>query len=207
MRKLVTLAAVALFSATAVLGGTDAWARPGADEPIEQPRPSWYPKQAPVKPTLPPPPPAVRVTHVEVTGLDSSWDFGNAINWVDGFTKSDMQISKCVVMENCIRIRSGSVGNPNFGWTDFAESTQIYPDTGYKWFDATITIDTAKAKTRTDIYGYYTKRYLLDHELGHAHGLGHNPYCTSTMNPNARCNGKVPPRVFLTGEKNILGSR
>ena len=50
--------------------------------------------------------------------------------------------------------------------------------------------------------GWYTRRSIIDHELGPANGAGHSATCTSRMWPHYRCrNGLLPPRTFTKTER------
>lgn len=138
---------------------------------------------------------SARGTIVEVVNhLPRSWPVSNAVNWVDKYTASDMLIVKRCTGHGrrCITIKPGYVAGGPFGWSSNGK---------------TITID-IKDAARTRAYGYYTRLYLLDHELGHMFGLHHSTSCSSRMYKYARCRwGGVPPRSFTKYERKVLATK
>lgn len=138
-----------------------------------------------------------------IESLPSDWPVLNSVNWVDGYTGSDMVLaSACPAgAARCIWIRNGRLSTSGTGWASW--------NSGFS--RVTITIDVQKTKTGKfkGKFGYYTKRYLIDHELGHANGVrGHNRSCTSRMYENIRCPwGGVPPRTFTSAEQRLLRTR
>jgi hypothetical protein len=144
-------------------------------------------------------------TYVEVTeNLSSSWDVKGAVADIDWYTGSAIKIvSKCSGKYHCVNIRGGKVGGKPVGW--YGSCSNKYDS----WTDKTptttckITIDTAKA-SKAGTYGYYTKRWLVRHELGHWRGLGHQKKCVSTMYEYTRCGKNVPPNSFTSAEQKVL---
>jgi opacity protein-like surface antigen len=136
-----------------------------------------------------------KITYVQVEYGLSGWDVNRAIGWVDHYTGSDMRRAACRYGHRCIKIRTGRLGGDITGWTSWT----------HDFSKATITIDVAKTRTSrySRYFGYWTKVYLLEHELGHANGLtGHPSGCSSRMYPRLRCsNGQLPPRSFTSGER------
>ncbi len=120
-------------------------------------------------------PPAQRVIEVVDKIKPTSWKVKTAVNWLDRYTASDMRlVGKCSGKAyRCITIRQGRVGKKASGPVGWSQGS-------------TITIDTGKAASKKykRWYRYEKNRtWLLIHELGHQHGLGHgtgrhlmNPY-------------------------------
>lgn len=116
-------------------------------------------------------PPSKRVIEVVDKIAPTAWHVPAAVNWLDRYTASDMRlVARCSGKAyRCITIRQGKVKGGPVGWSQ----------------NSTITIDTGKAGR-----GVYRKYYRLDkhrtwlliHELGHQHGLGHSK-ARNVMNP------------------------
>lgn len=93
----------------------------------------------------------------------TAWRVGTAVNWLDRYTASDMRlVKKCTGKAyRCITVRQGKVKGKPVGWSQ----------------GATITIDTGKAKRGVYARWYRSDKnrtWLLIHELGHQHSLGHS---------------------------------
>lgn len=158
----VTLAAAVAFTVTAAPA-------PAAAAPVPLAGIDWSKAQ--------PPAPNKRVIEVVDKIAPSSWRVSTAVNWLDRYTASDMRlVSRCSGKAyRCITIRQGRVGAWRSGAVGWSKGS-------------TITIDTGKARNSTynRWYKYDSRRtWLLIHELGHQHGLGHssgrnlmNPYVT-----------------------------
>jgi hypothetical protein len=104
-------------------------------------------------------PPNRRVIEVVDKIKPTAWRVGAAVKWLDRYTASDMRlVARCSGKAyRCVTVRQGKVDGP-VGWSD----------------GATITVDTGKA-ARLDWYRLDSRRtWLLIHELGHQHGLGHS---------------------------------
>lgn len=132
-----------------------------------------------------------------VENLDSSWDVRRAVEDIDYWTGSDLRVvSRCSGKWKCISIRKGRVSGWKTGpvaWAHACSSLKCY-----------ITVDTDKAR-RVGQFGYYTKRWLLRHEVGHTRYLPHRETCDSTMYEYRRCRwGSVPPNKFTSAERATL---
>lgn len=124
-----------------------------------------------------PPAPNKRVIEVVDKISPRAWRVSTAVNWLDRHTASDMRlVRKCSGKAyRCITVRQGRVGKKTSGPVGWSKGS-------------TITIDTSKAASKKyrGWYRYDSRRtWLLIHELGHQHGLGHsggrnlmNPYVT-----------------------------
>ena len=122
-------------------------------------------------------PPNKRVIEVVDKISPTAWRVSAAVTWLDRYTASDMRmVSRCSGKAyRCITVRQGYVGKRTSGPVGWSSGS-------------TITIDTAKAASKKyrGWYRYDSRRtWLLIHELGHQHGLGHssgrnvmNPYVT-----------------------------
>lgn len=139
----------------------------------------------------------VIVEYVET--LDSSWDVRRAVEDVDYWTGSDLRIvPRCSGKWKCITIRKGEVSGWKTGpiaWAHACRSMHCY-----------ITVDVDKAR-RVGGFGYYTKRWLIRHEVAHTRYLRHRApdACDSTMVEYRRCaNGSVPPNRFTDAERATL---
>lgn len=116
--------------------------------------------------------PKDRVIEVVDKIKPTAWRVKTAVAWLDKYTASDMRVvSKCSGKAyRCITVKQGKVKGSPVGWSQ----------------GSTITIDTGKAASAKykRWYRYDKARtWLLAHELGHQHGLGHgsgrhlmNPY-------------------------------
>jgi hypothetical protein len=126
---------------------------------------------APVSFTWPKPtttPVSKRVIEVVDKVGPSKWNVGQAMNWLDRYTGSDMRLaSKCSGHAwRCITVRGGNLPGRYLGYTS----------------GDTIVIDTAKV----DRHGYrsnYSRERILAHELGHANGYGHSARGHNLMRP------------------------
>jgi hypothetical protein len=123
-----------------------------------------------------PPPPSKRVIEVVDRISPRAWRVSTAVNWLDRYTASDMRmVSRCSGKAyRCITVRQGRVGKWKSGPVGWSQGS-------------TITIDTGKAMNSRykRWYRYDSKRtWLLIHELGHQHGLGHaSKKARNVMNP------------------------
>lgn len=139
-----------------------------------------------------------------VSHLSSSWPVKAAVSDVDYYTGSSIHIvKKCSGKHDCVTISTGNLPGKAVGATGWC--SYKYTDAAKQHFIGLckIVIDT-KLTSKSGRYGYYTKRWLVRHELGHWRGLGHSKGCVSTMNPVDRCHGHVPPAKFTSHEKSIL---
>lgn len=132
---------------------------------------------------------ATRVVWVNWYG-SSTWPVSNSVNWVDYYTGSDMRFGYCHAGYKCITIRERTI-NSSWSAVTYGFGTSrvtIYLNPQRRW------------------YGYYTKRRIIDHELGHANGIYSESYaCSNRMYWRVYCsNGKLPPRAFTYGQRLIL---
>lgn len=115
------------------------------------------------------------------------WRVSAAVNWLDRYTASDMRlVSKCSGKAyRCITVRTGK-----------NKKTPGYSSGN------TITIDLKRA-SKISYYRYDKNRtWLLVHELGHQHGLGHGKG-RHVMNPYVN----RYKMVLTAGQKKALRSR
>jgi hypothetical protein len=152
MRRIIT----ALALAAAVLAGIVSAPSPAAAAPVPTTR-SWLTTIDWSK--AGPPPPSKRVIEVVDKIGPKSWRVSTAVNWLDKYTASDMRmVSRCSGKAyRCITVRTGKAKAP--GWSQ----------------GSTITIDLKRTAKLSRYYRYDKNRtWLLIHELGHQHGLGHS---------------------------------
>lgn len=107
--------------------------------------------------------PSKRVIEVVDKIKPSAWRVGAAVTWLDRYTASDMRlVARCSGKAyKCVTVRQGKVKGSAVGWSQ----------------GATITIDTGKAasaKYRNWFSKDARRTWLLIHELGHQHALGHS---------------------------------
>jgi hypothetical protein len=104
--------------------------------------------------------PKNRVIEVVDKIKPSAWRVGAAVTWLDRYTASDMRlVSKCSGKAfRCITIRTGkNKSSPGYSSGN------------------TITIDLKRTGAMSRYYRYDKHRtWLLIHELGHQHNLGHS---------------------------------
>lgn len=111
----------------------------------------------------------------------------SAVAFVDRYTGSDMRIGKCRKGYRCIRVVVSKATNGHGAWTSWTKAREV----------SEIRLSPALARK-----GWYTRRSIIDHELGHANGAEHNAKCTSRMWANYTCrNKRLPPRTFTTAER------
>jgi len=151
----------------------------------------------------PPAVPALAATGIEWTGssslsskivyveehVDSRFDSAlrQSVSFVDRYTGSDMRFGKCRPGYRCIRVVQSNATHGHGAWTSWTRARKV----------SEIRLSPALARQ-----GWYTRRSIIDHELGHANGAGHNAKCTSRMWPHYRCrNGLLPPRTFTKAER------
>lgn len=175
----------ALVALLLILGAvlTTAAACPGQNPkpvPTWTPAPAWSwpygesPKAAKTKPvsfTWPTPtvtPVNKRVIEVVDRIGPRKWNVGQAMNWLDRYTGSDMRlVSRCSGRAwRCVIVRGGKLPGRYLGYTS----------------GNTVTIDTAKV----DRHGYrsnYSRERILAHEFGHVNGYGHSAKGHNLMRP------------------------
>lgn len=138
---------------------------------------------------------ATAIVYVD-SQANSVWPVSASVTWVDYYTGSDMRFGACRTGYKCIKVREKTVSS--------SYSAITYGDVTCKTCVVTIYLNPQRRYT----YGYYTKRSIVDHELGHANGITwHNSYCTSRMYVRVFCpNGSLPPRKFTTSEKARLSA-
>lgn len=104
--------------------------------------------------------PSKRVIEVVDKIAPAAWRVSAAVTWLDRYTASDMRmVNRCSGKAyKCVTVKAGKVKGSPVGYSR----------------GAVITVDTAKAK-RSGWYGKDARRtWLLVHELGHQHALGHS---------------------------------
>lgn len=133
---------------------------------------------------------AARPVYVQTYSVPSSWPVTSSVDWVDRYTGTNMIRGTCRSGYKCIKIRYKTINN---SW-----SAITYGDVTCRSCTITIYLNPKRSH-----YHYYTKRSIIDHELGHANGITwHNTRCTSRMYHRVFCpNGSRPPRVFTASEK------
>jgi hypothetical protein len=140
---------------------------------------------APVSTTQP------RKVYVETYGVPASWGVTQAMNWVDGYTKTDMVRARCVSGYKCIRIGYVTV-NPSWAAVTFGSVT------------CSACLVTIKLNPQRRSYSPAVKRAIVEHEIGHANGITwhNNGSCNNRMYWQVFCpNGKIPPRAFTARDK------
>jgi hypothetical protein len=138
------------------------------------------------KPTTTP----VRKRVIEVVDQirPSKWNVGQAMNWLDRYTASDMRlVKKCSGRAwRCVVVRGGKLPGSYLGVTE-----------GNR-----ITIDTAKV----DRHGYRSnlrREQILAHELFHTYGYAHSSSGRNLMRPKMS-----QIRLYLTaGQRRYLAAR
>lgn len=132
-----------------------------------------------------------RKVYVETYGVPSSWQVTQAMNWVDGYTKTDMVRARCVSGYKCIKIRYVTVRSE---WAAVTYGNVTCSS-------CTITIKLNPQRSR---YSSAVKRTIVEHEIAHANGITwhNNGRCDNRMYWQVFCsNGKVPPRAFTAKDK------
>jgi len=110
-----------------------------------------------------------------------------SVAFVDRYTGSDMRLGKCRKGYRCIRVIQSNATRGHGAWTSWTRARKV----------SVIRLSSTLAGK-----GWHTRRSIIDHELGHANGVGHNAKCTSRMWPHYRCrNGILPPRTFTKAER------
>ncbi len=111
----------------------------------------------------------------------------SAIPFVDRYTGSDMRLGKCRKGYRCIRVVESNATHGHGAWTSWTRARRT----------SEIRLSSSVARK-----GWYTRRFVIEHELGHANGAGHNPRCTSRMWHRYTCaDGRIPPRNFTADER------
>ncbi|WP_157751365.1 hypothetical protein [Actinoplanes derwentensis] len=111
----------------------------------------------------------------------------SSISFVDRYTGSDMRLGRCRTGYRCIRVVESNATQGYGAWTSWTFGRK------------TSKIRLSGALSRK---GWYTRRSIIDHELGHANGAPHNSRCTSRMWPDDRCrNNRLPARTFTKAER------
>ncbi|SFF98093.1 hypothetical protein SAMN05421541_1385 [Actinoplanes philippinensis] len=114
----------------------------------------------------------------------------SSIAFVDRYTGSDMRLGRCRTGYRCIRVVQSNATNGHGAWTSWT----------YGRKNSEIRLSATLARKN-----WYTRRSIIDHELGHANGARHNSRCTSRMWPDYRCrNKRLPARTFTTAERSAL---
>lgn len=137
-----------------------------------------------LKPT--PPRPGRVIVHETLSG---SWDraLRSAMPFVDRYTTSTMRRGRCNATNRCIIVRHGTAPGRARGWAAGGTSHRC-----------TITVE------RIPGAPWSYRRALLEHELAHCFGVGHNARPTSRMYAPLVHRGKLVPRKFTAGERAIL---
>lgn len=107
--------------------------------------------------------PSKRVIEVVDKIAPKAWRVSAAVNWLDRYTASDMRlVSRCSGRAyKCVTIRQGRVKGSPVAYSK----------------GSTITVDTGKANSAKFRKWYRQDKHrtwLLIHELGHQHALGHS---------------------------------
>lgn len=107
--------------------------------------------------------PSKRVIEVVDKVAPSAWRVSAAVTWLDRYTASNMRlVSRCSGKAyKCVTVRQGKVKGAPVGYSK----------------GSTITIDTAKAASAKYQAWFGKDRHrtwLIIHELGHQHALGHS---------------------------------
>lgn len=155
---------------------------------------SRVPPGGPVPPG-PPPSAAPAPWNGRITWIDERvgalWDapLRSSVAWVDRATGSRMRFGACRQDARCVILREGNPPGSALGWTT------------HRGLVSVITLDSRAGARR----GPYTRRAIIDHELGHSFWLNHNPRCTSRMYHRIPCaGGKLPPRTWTAAERAVL---
>ncbi|HWS35851.1 MAG TPA: hypothetical protein VN408_24310 [Actinoplanes sp.] len=139
-------------------------------------------------------PPRLRGTAVvyveEHVGARFDSALRSSIAFVDRYTGSDMRLGRCRAGYRCIRVVESNATRGHGGWTAWTAGRKT----------SEIRLSATLARKR-----WHTRRSIIDHELGHANGAGHNARCTSRMWHDYRCrDNRLPARTFTKSERLAL---
>lgn len=127
------------------------------------------------------------VINVDVNSrLDNSWARNVRIGtrYIDSYTKSSINRGPCQAGHRCITIVFGNVEGSSAGFTTCRQG------------NCQITMEQS--------IPIRYRLFLLEHELGHAFGLHHNPHCVSIMWPYRTCPNGTYPRSYTPAETTYL---
>lgn len=140
---------------------------------------------------------AARPVYVDISGVPSSWATHSAVDWVDQYTGTNMVYGKCHSGYKCIRLRYKTIKS------SWAAVTQWGAGGSITCKSCTLTI---YLNPQRNGYSSTVKRRIIEHELGHANGIGYeSKVCTNVMYGRMFCsNGKLPSHRFTDPQKSIL---
>lgn len=124
----------------------------------------------------------IGIVHVESSIWNTTTD--TSINFLNRYTTTKMVRSHCGRSGSCIIIRFGNAPGRATAWT-------------YHTSYGSLIVLERSINPRF-------RREILNHELGHAHGLSHASRCVSIMWPYSTCHGKLVPQTFTPAERAIL---
>jgi hypothetical protein len=111
----------------------------------------------------------------------------SSVAWVDRATGSTMRLGRCRPGYRCIRVIQSNATRGHGAYTSWTTGRKV----------STIRLSSALGRK-----SWYARRAVIDHELGHANGAGHNARCTSRMWRFSTCrDGRIPPRAFTKAER------
>lgn len=136
---------------------------------------------------------STRVVYLNWYG-SSTWPVGYSAGFVDKYTGSVFRWGSCHSGYKCVTIREKTV---NSSW---AAVTYGAVGSYSRYTRVTIYLNPQRRG-----YGWYTKRSIITHELGHAMGITwHSAYCSNVMYRYVTCGGTLPTYRFAAPQRTRL---